>query len=893
MDEQDLTIDRLLKNRAELDKELQHHRVTLTILFTDVVGSTAYYERYGDTAGLAMAYRHEDLCRRSICEFAGRVIKTIGDAIMAEFADPGSGVRCAAEIQRRLFDVNQAVSEHDRMQLRIGLHHGTCFRRGTDVYGDAVNLASRIAHRSGPAQILTSSTVHLAVSSNPEFRFVRLGEEAFKGKEEKEEVFEVVWTDLQTYSEIRQSTTAALARGELISVETSLAGLVGNSAEPLAQPVRRQPGEGVGALAGSRITTRYEILGEIGSGGMGVVYRARDRETAEIVALKVIRPEFVSDNTLVERFRNELRLARRITHRNVCRIHEFNRADSLAYISMEYVDGDSLRQILGRFGGLPIRKGLQIARQLCAGLQEAHGQGIVHRDLKPENIMVDRSGNVKIMDFGIARTLGARTTLTGMIVGTPAYMAPEQAEGKTVDQRTDIYAVGLTLYEVFTGTPTFIADTPIAVAIKHLREDPRPPREVDPSIPEGIEEVILKCLAKNPDDRFQSVGELDAALVEGFARGVTSQTPFRPSGGHTSLPQPSPAMRSATSHAPDSAVLWNASATTGPTTAQPPIPQATLPGSLGFAWRWILPIAVLVLAGIIGIKLLLPGAWLPQPWGVPVTSNDTNTPLPTDPTIISAIEAKFFDTPEMRRGTIHVSSINGVVTLHGVVTHVDMKVLAEALARQVSGVKEVLNQLAVATDNTQITGPKVGSYPVHTESLPRVKSVPNETTNTHPVEQKVSTPPPPQTLQVTIPEGTLIRVQLVDSIASDNAGGGKVFHALVDTPVTTEGRLLIPRGSVAGVQVVSPFHSPSFFSPQQIQLRMDAISTATSTYNIQSDVQTVIGQVNSNTNGPPIVLSKKFSLPTRQGPAAVIPAGTLVDFHLSKPLIVTLSPPGP
>jgi eukaryotic-like serine/threonine-protein kinase len=265
-----------------------------------------------------------------------------------------------------------------------------------------------------------------------------------------------------------------------------------------------------------KISVRYEGLVVVGSGAMGTVYRARDRETQDEVALKFLRPELSVDERQVERFKNEVRLARKIAHKNVCRIHEFNRADGTAYFSMEFVKGDTLRQMLVRLGCLGVRTTIRIARQICAGLQEAHAQGIVHRDLKPENVMLDQEGQVKVMDFGIARSIERETATTGLI-GTPPYMAPEQVEGKAVDPRTDIYSLGLVIYEMLTGSAAFEGDTPMSVALKQVRERPTPPRKLDPGLPKGIETVVLKCLEKDPDNRFQSVGELESALedVEG------------------------------------------------------------------------------------------------------------------------------------------------------------------------------------------------------------------------------------------------------------------------------------------------------------------------------------------------------------------------------------------
>jgi hypothetical protein len=271
---------------------------------------------------------------------------------------------------------------------------------------------------------------------------------------------------------------------------------------------------------------RYEILGEAGHGSMGNVYKARDRETGETVALKLLKPEIASDQAMMDRFKNELLFARKITHKNVCRVYEFNRVAGIAYTSMEFVEGESLRSVLNRFGGLPQRKATDLALQICSGLKEAHAQGIVHRDLKPENVMIDAQGNVKIMDFGIARSMEAGTRLTGSMVGTPAYMAPEQVAGKPADYRTDIYSLGLMLYEMFTGVPAFTADNSIAVALKQMREDPPPPHEIEPNIPVGIERAILKCLEKDPAKRFQSIAELESNLRSG----APAMPPGRPLG---------------------------------------------------------------------------------------------------------------------------------------------------------------------------------------------------------------------------------------------------------------------------------------------------------------------------------------------------------------------------
>jgi hypothetical protein len=260
------------------------------------------------------------------------------------------------------------------------------------------------------------------------------------------------------------------------------------------------------------LTQRYDILAEAGHGSIGNVYKARDRETGEVVALKLLKPEIASDQAMMERFKNELLFARKITHKNVCRVYDFNRIGGVAYTSMEFVEGESLRAMLNRPASFAAGKATDLVLQICSGLKEAHAQGIVHRDLKPENVMIDPQGNVKIMDFGIARSMEAVTRMTGAMMGTPAYMAPEQVAGKSADYRTDVYALGLILYEVFTGAQAFRADNAVAVALKQMRESPAPPHEANPTIPVPIERAILKCLEKEPAKRFASIADLEGAL---------------------------------------------------------------------------------------------------------------------------------------------------------------------------------------------------------------------------------------------------------------------------------------------------------------------------------------------------------------------------------------------
>jgi beta-lactam-binding protein with PASTA domain/predicted Ser/Thr protein kinase len=333
---------------------------------------------------------------------------------------------------------------------------------------------------------------------------------------------------------------------------------------------------------------RYRIVRKLGSGGMADVYLAEDEELGRRIAIKILNDRHANDESFVERFRREAKNAAGLSHPNIVSIYDRGEAEGTYYIAMEYLDGRSLKELVVARGPLPIPDAIDATRQVLAALRFAHRKGVVHRDIKPHNVMADADGRLKVTDFGIARAGVSQMTEAGSIIGTAQYLSPEQARGAPVDRRSDLYSVGVVLYEMLTGTTPFSGESPVEIAMKHLSDPPRPPSVERSDIPPDLDMIVLRALAKDPDDRFQTAEEMDAEL-ERVSRGagVTTET-----------------ADAAT------AVLSGAALAAAQTSIIPPRrpPAATRPG-YRYAeppprrrpvWPWLLALLLVVMAGVAG-----------------------------------------------------------------------------------------------------------------------------------------------------------------------------------------------------------------------------------------------------------------------------------------------------
>jgi eukaryotic-like serine/threonine-protein kinase len=266
-------------------------------------------------------------------------------------------------------------------------------------------------------------------------------------------------------------------------------------------------------LIGTVFDGRYRIIRKLGAGGMADVYLAEDQELGRRVAIKILNDRHAADDSFIERFRREAKNAAGLSHPNIVSIYDRGEAEGTYYIAMEFLDGRSLKELIVGRGPAPIKTAIDYARQILAAVGFAHRHGIVHRDIKPHNVLVGSEGRLKVTDFGIARSGASQMTEVGSIIGTAQYLSPEQARGAPVDQTSDLYSVGVVLFEMLTGQVPFTGDTPLEIAMKHLSEVPKPPSELRPEVPHDLDSVVLRALAKDPSERYQGADEMDADLA--------------------------------------------------------------------------------------------------------------------------------------------------------------------------------------------------------------------------------------------------------------------------------------------------------------------------------------------------------------------------------------------
>ena len=264
---------------------------------------------------------------------------------------------------------------------------------------------------------------------------------------------------------------------------------------------------------GMIIAERYEILGKIGTGGMADVYKAKDHKLNRFVAVKVLKPEFREDTTFIRKFRSEAQAAAGLTHPNIVNVFDVGDDEGVYYIVMELIEGITLKEYIAKKGKLSIKEATSIAIQVSMGLEAAHNHGIVHRDVKPQNIIISTDGKVKVTDFGIARAASSNT-ISSNVMGSVHYSSPEQVRGGYSDEKSDIYSLGITMFEMLTGRVPFNGETTVAIAIKHIQEEMPSPKEFVPEIPSSVASIVLKCCQKSPDRRYQNMEELIADLKQ-------------------------------------------------------------------------------------------------------------------------------------------------------------------------------------------------------------------------------------------------------------------------------------------------------------------------------------------------------------------------------------------
>jgi class 3 adenylate cyclase/tRNA A-37 threonylcarbamoyl transferase component Bud32 len=419
---------------------------TVTFLFTDIEGSTSMWERDPARMQAALA-RHDQILSSNIEANKGHVFKTVGDAYCAAFTTARAALEAALAAQRALFA--EEWDEGAVLRVRIALHTGAAEERDGDYFGSPLNRVARLLSAGHGGQVLLSAVTYGLVRDNlgfldPEAQLQDLGEHRLKDLRHTEHIYQLVVPDLPS---------------EFPSLKT----------------------------LDTRSDERYSLSKLIGGGGMAEVYLAHDRELDRDVAFKVLKHQYTDDEQFVERFKREARNAASLSHLNIVQVYDRGRTeDGAYYIVIEHVSGGTLKKRILKEGPFPAPTAVTLALQVARALQAAHEHGVIHRDVKPQNILLTESGEAKVADFGLARATSSVTmTQEGAIMGTTHYISPEQALGQPVSPRSDLYSLGVVLYEMLTGELPHDAETPVGIAMGHVSGQLRPLIEVNPEVPRG------------------------------------------------------------------------------------------------------------------------------------------------------------------------------------------------------------------------------------------------------------------------------------------------------------------------------------------------------------------------------------------------------------------------
>jgi eukaryotic-like serine/threonine-protein kinase len=431
-----------------------------------------------------------DLLSTFIYDRSGKIVGAQQNILLAQFSQPLEAISAAKSLQERLrtFNLNPSVQ---RIVAAVAVHSwlSEAVAALTEIVAPQIVVSRRLLSVCSPLQVLVTKGIYDLAKNIPGFEF---GQEPVAGLEEAGipgQMYELIWTDAESY----------VAAGAAIVQKEAL--------EPA--------------------NTRYTIQGEIGRGSMGVVYKAYDNLIGRTVALKTISFDSNEMNRgeLIERLRQEAKAAGSLDHPNIITIYDVAQEKDLIYLSMQFVEGTTLASLVAERKLLSLESLLSYIDQICSAVTFAHDRGVIHRDLKPSNLMLTDQGLIKILDFGIAKLGDAGLTQAGMVIGTPDYMAPEQAAGRGVDHRSDIFALGAVFYELFTGEKTFDGQSITSVIYKVMNEDPIPPSAIDPLLPRSIDVILQRALAKDPAQRFQSCAEMRDAFRQQAALAAPGAQP--------------------------------------------------------------------------------------------------------------------------------------------------------------------------------------------------------------------------------------------------------------------------------------------------------------------------------------------------------------------------------